>query len=481
MSELAFLSATELVAKIKARTISSQELLRHYLARVDKFNGEVNAIVLELRDEAMARAEAADEALARGEDWGRLHGLPITCKESYEVTGTAATRGSPDFKNNIATTDATVITRLKDAGAILFGKTNVPLALADLQSYNDVYGTTNNPWDLSRTPGGSSGGPAAALAAGMSALEMGSDIGGSIRNPAHYCGVFGHKPTWGLLPLRGHGMPGTLAPSDLAVIGPLARSAHDLETAVRVTAGPDELMARGYRLRLPTLEKGVDALRVAVWRDDPTAPVSREVSARVDRVARALADLGASVDPDARPEFDVEEANLIYWTLLSTAMSARQTPDAYRMAVEHAESLDPQDQSLAAQLARANVARFADWAQNNEKRTRLRWAWHEFFKNYDVLIAPIAASSAFPHDHRPMSERTICVDGEEQDYFKQVFWSGLASGEYLPSTAIPTGPDENGLPIGVQIMGPEYGDLITIGVAKLLEAAGFRFAPPPGY
>jgi amidase len=486
MSELAFLSAIELAKKIKAREISSEELLSHYLDRVDRYNGDINAIVVEMRDQALTRAREADKALASGEDWGPLHGLPMTCKESYDVAGTPTTRGSPDLKDNIAETDALAITRLKKAGAVFFGKTNVPLALADFQSYNDVYGTTNNPWDLSRTPGGSSGGSAAALAAGMTGLEIGSDIGGSIRNPAFFCGVFGHKPTWGLLPPRGHAMPGSLAPTDISVIGPLSRSAYDLDTAVNIMAGPDEIMADGYVLNLRRLEKDVADLKVAVWRDDDYAPVDQQVSARVDRVAQALKDLGATINYDARPDFKAEHTHVVYQSLLSATMAARLPKDQYQHSIERADAIDPEDKSLNATITRSRVARFAQWSEQNENRTRLRWAWHEFFRgsgrnHFDVLLTPIMAAPAFLHDHRPMRERTIMVNDQEQDYFKQMFWAGLTCNAYLPSTVIPTGPNANNLPIGVQIAGPEYGDLITIGIAKLLEHEGFEFTPPAEY
>ena len=293
MGDTAFASAVELARQLKGKTIGCAELLAHYFERVDRFNPALNAIVVQIREPAMARAKAADQALARGEDWGPLHGVPMTVKESYDVAGTPTTWGLPDLKDNVAAKDALAITRLQGAGAVVFGKTNVPLMLSDFQSYNDIYGTTNNPWNTERVPGGSSGGAAAALAAGLAGLETGSDIGGSIRNPAHFCGVFGHKPTWNLLPPRGHATPGVLSPSDISVIGPLARSAADLEVAVRAMAGPDEIASRGLRVELPTLDKAPDALRVAVWRDDAMAPVDDAVSARVDSVAAALRGVGA--------------------------------------------------------------------------------------------------------------------------------------------------------------------------------------------
>ena len=484
MTDLALASATELARQIKARQLGCVEALEMYFARVDGLNSDLNAVVVQMRGEARARAEAADRALARGEDWGPLHGVPMTTKESYDIAGTPTTWGVPDNADNIASRDALAISRLKAAGAVIFGKTNVPLMLADFQSYNDIYGTTNNPWDTGRTPGGSSGGSAAALAAGLAGLETGSDIGGSIRNPAHFCGVFGHKPTWGLLPPRGHAMPGILSPSDISVIGPLARSAADLVTAVKAMAGPDEIASRGAQLNLEPLDKPISALKVAVWRDDDTAPVDANVAARVDAVAQALGDAGAQVDFDARP-VEARHAHTVYQCLLQATMSARLPAARYAEVERRVEELDPDDDSLGAAITRSQVARFRDWVGNNEHRTHLRWQWHEFFSTngggHDVVLAPIMATSAFPHDHRPPGERRIVVNGQEVPYFDQVFWAGLAACCYLPATVIPTGPDDDGLPIGVQIMGPEYGDLVTLDVARFLESSGFAFVPPPGY
>ena len=480
MSETAFVSATELARRIRTKEVGCVELLNFYFDRVDRFNPALNALIVQMRDDALERAKAADAALARGERWGPLHGVPMTVKESYDVAGTPTTWGAPQLKGNIAAADALSITRLKDAGVVIFGKTNVPLMLSDFQSYNEVYGTTNNPWDVERGPGGSSGGSAAALAAGLTGIETGSDIGGSIRNPAHFCGVFGHKPTWNLLPPRGHAMPGILSPSDISVIGPLARSAEDLETAVRVMAGPDEIASRGMTLALPELAKAPGELKVAVWRDDVMAPVDAAVSASVDAVAKALEALGASVDYDARP-VESEHAHTVYQCLLQATMSARLPEDRYRAIQRQVDELPADDQSLAATIQRSQVARFRDWTENNEKRTHLRWRWHEFFKRFDIVLAPVMATPAFPHDHRPFGERTVTVNGKQVPYFDQVFWAGLASVAYLPATVVPAGPAESGLPVGVQIIGPEYADLATIGVAQLLEREGFGFKAPPGF
>ena len=483
MSDLAFLSATELASLIGTRKLSSEELLRHYLERVDRYNPEINAIVVDLREAALKRAREADAALARGELWGPLHGIPMTVKESYKVIGTPTTHGRPEWKDEIATEDARSITRLNQAGAVIFGKTNVPIGLADFQSYNDVYGTTNNPYNLERTPGGSSGGSAAALAAGLTALETGSDIGGSIRNPAHFCGVFGHKPTWNLLWMRGHSAPQDIrASSDISVIGPLARSASDLDTAVRTMAGPDDIMARGYRLNLPEpSSQGLKGLRVAVWDDDSHCPVSAEVRARVDTVAELLSSEGAVIDRSARPDFSSEHSHEVYENLLHATMSARKPDEEYESLKRYVDTLDPDDQSQAAKVFRAQLSSFKEWRLNNELREHLRWKWHDYFQQHDVLLTPIMPTAAFPHDHRPFGDRTIMVDNREMPYANQTFWAGLTGVAFLPSTVIPTGLNAEGLPIGLQIVGPEYSDLITIGVAHELELRGCRFQPPEAY
>jgi hypothetical protein len=251
MNDRAFASATELTNEIRDRRIGCVELLDFYLARAERHNPTLNAIIVWQIDQARERARAADDALARGERWGPLHGIPMTVKESFNVAGLPTTFGNPLWKDNIAADNAFLIDRLLQAGAIVFGKTNVPYMLADAQSYNDIYGTTNNPWDLTRAPGGSSGGEAATLAAGLSGLGAGSDIAGSLRNPAHYSGVYGHKPTWGLISTRGHAPPGILTPTDISVVGPMARHAEDLDLALRALAGPDLLQRAAWRVELP--------------------------------------------------------------------------------------------------------------------------------------------------------------------------------------------------------------------------------------
>ena len=484
MTTLAYESGLQLRKRLGTGDLSAVELLDYFLARVARFNPELNAIIELQEDEARAQAIACDKAQASqsAQSLPPFHGVPMTIKESFDVRGMHTTRGNPAFKDHIASTDALAVSRLRKAGANIFGKTNVPLDLADFQSYNAIYGTTNNPWDTERTPGGSSGGSAVAMAAGLSGIENGSDIGGSIRNPAHYCGVFGHKPTWGLLPPRGHAAPGVLAQSDLAVIGPIARSAADLEALLVAEAGPDEIMASGYRLDLSQPNfTDLKRLRVAAMVNSPLAPVSQVCESRVEGVLDIVRHAGGQVNYDARPDFDLGEGHEVYQNLLWAVMASRSDDATYAQLAAEVAALAPDDLSARAQNLRARFATYRDYSTANEVRTHQRWAWHRFFQEYDVMVTPIMATPAFQHDHQPFGQRTVDVDGAARPYFEQLFWAGLAINSYLPATIVPTGTLGGGLPIGVQIIGPEFGDLKVLRVAKLLELEGLAFVPPPGY
>lgn len=482
MLDMPFRSARELAAEIKRKSISASELLELFLKRVEVFNPKLNAIVAML-PEARERAKAADEALARGEDWGPLHGVPMTVKESFDVVGLPTTWGVPELRENYPTRNALAVDRFLNAGAVLFGKTNVPLYLADWQSFNAVYGTTNNPWDLSRAPGGSSGGSAAALAAGLTGLEAGSDIGASIRNPAHYCGVYGHKPTWGICPPRGQALPGIVAQTDISVIGPMARSADDLELGLSIMAGPDEIDGAGWRLELPASRRSrLGEFKVAVMLDDPCSEVDLTVQDRIAAVADFLGKQGAAVSHTARPAVDTREAHAVYIALLRAATSARQTDEMLAKNKEIAAQLDPADESYYARMVRANVMPHRDWLAFNNRRHQMRLAWTEFFREWDVLICPAAATAAFPHDQKgERHERTITVNGKQVPTTDQLFWAGYSGVVYLPSTVAPAGFTPEGLPVGVQIIGPQYGDLTCIALARMLEREYQGFTPPPGF
>jgi amidase len=483
MTDLHFRGARRLAAEIRLGKVGSLEALDAFLARVDRYNRSLNAIVVMDVDAARRRARQADAARRRGKIWGPLHGVPMTIKESYDVVGMPTTWGLPELKDNRPSRNALAVDRLLGAGAVLFGKTNVPAWLADWQSYNAVYGTTNNPWDLSRTPGGSSGGSAAALAAGLTGLEAGSDIGASIRNPAHYCGVYGHKPTFGIVPPRGQALPGRVAQGDISVVGPMGRSAEDLALGLSVMAGPDEIDRAGWRLDLPVPRKRrLRDLRVAVMMTDPVSEVDGEVQAHLEALADFLGRQKTKVSATARPEIDTAEAQRVYIFLLRSATSSRQTPEQFRDNLETASRLRPDDEGYYARMTRANVAFHRDWLAANEARHRMRWRWAEFFREWDLLLCPAAASAAFPHDHEgERHQRTIVVNGRRVPTTDQLFWAGYPGMAYLPSTVAPCGFTRAGLPVGVQIVGPQYGDRACIEFARLLEREFQGFVPPPDY
>jgi amidase len=479
---LAFESATKLAARIRGKELSSRELTEYFVARIEKHDVAVNAVVVRDFDRALEAAAAADAAAARGETLGPLHGVPMTIKEAYDLAGTPTTWGVPAFAKNVAESDAAVVAALKRAGAHFLGKTNVPRELFDFQSYNDVYGTTSNPWNLERTPGGSSGGSAAALAAGLTALESGSDIGGSIRNPAHFCGVYGHKPTFGVVPDTGHALPGMVASPDIAVVGPMARSAEDLALVMDVVAGPDRFDALGWRLELPRpAQRSLSDFRVALWPTDLVAPVATEVADRVQLVGDRLAGLGARVSDAARPAIDPGSSTATYLHMLNGVVSAGFPDDVYARLQEQAAALDPNDRSLAAIYARTAVQSHRDWVRQANQRARLRLAWRDFFRDFDVLVCPIMPTAAFAHDHSQMEARRIRVDGSERPYFQQLFWAGLVTVAYLPSTVFPTGPSREGLPIGLQAVGAEFADYTCIEFARLVAEQIGGFVPPAGY
>lgn len=483
MKDIAFLPAKKLSGLVRRKKIGCVELLDHILDRMARYNPVLNAIVATDIPTAKKRAKAADTALAQGEVWGPLHGVPMTVKDSFDVAGLPSTWGYPPLADNVPNENALAVARWLKAGVTIFGKTNVPLFLADSQSFNEIYGRTNNPWDLTRTPGGSSGGASAALAAGMTGIEMGSDIASSVRNPAAYCGLFAHKPTYGICPPRGHSADGDKVGNDIAVIGPLGRSAGDIALGLSIIAGPDEIDARGIKLSLPAAkQKTLRDFKIAIIHDDAIAPVDDTVIALSQRLAAFLRDTGAVVNEDARPDITMAEVSRTYDILLRAATSARMPDDLQAQYREQAARLDPKDDSKHARMLHGNTLSHRDWLRLNEYRHRMRWKWHEFFEDYDLLLCPVNCTAAFPHDSTPPYERTIIVNNSEYPFHNHTFWAGYTCMTYLPATVAPMGFTEpEGLPMGVQIVGPQYGDRSCLKFAELLEREYQAFTPPPGY
>ena len=482
--DIAFSSATTLVRALRERRLGSLELLDHFLARIARHNPAINAIAATNFEAARKQAKARDRTRRADNAQGALHGLPMTVKESFDVAGLPSTWGLPAMRGNIAQASATAVQRLERAGAVVFAKTNVPVLLADWQSFNPVYGTTVNPWDASRTPGGSSGGAAAALAAGLTGLEIGSDIGGSIRNPAHCCGVYGHKPSYGIVPTAGHALPGHTVALDINVAGPMARSAADLLLALKVLAGPDERQASSWSLKLrPARQRSLAEFRVAVVSDSKVAPVDDSVRTQLDALARFLEVGKVRVSRAARPALPEAEVYTLYVHLLRAATSPIQAdPDTFARMVADTGRLRPDDRGYQAEQLRGNTMRHRDWLIACNRRQQLMHAWTEFFGSHDLLLCPAAPVPAFLHDHAGLrATRTVEVNGRPRPVNEHLFWAGYSGMFHLPSTVAPLGRSRAGLPIGVQIIGPPGADLACIRFARLLEQAYYRFEPPAGF
>nr|WP_246324899.1 amidase [Petropleomorpha daqingensis] len=472
--------ATAQLAALARREVGSRELLEHYLDRIARIGGPINAVVTLDVDRARARADDADRATARGESWGPLHGLPVTVKDCLETAGLRTTAGAAEYADHVPVRDADAVARLRAAGAVLFGKTNVPAYAADCQTYNTVFGTTSNPWDLTRAVGGSSGGSAAALAAGLTALELGSDLGGSIRNPAGYCGVYGLRPSVGLIPTRGHvpGPPGSLAPIDLGTVGPLARSAADLGLALDVLAGPDEAAAVAWRLALPPPRAGsLTGYRVAAWLDDAFCPVDAEVLRVLGAAVDAVRSAGATVT-EARP-CALRDAERLAQRLIQSAFGGAYPDAVFDRLVRRAAAADPEDDSAPVRHARNVTARARDVAVAREEQARVKAGCAAFFRDHDVLVCPITPTAAIPHDHTPdVDARRITVNGRPRPYGDQIPWASLPGLCGLPAAVVPAGLTRDGLPVGLQVIGPFLEDRTVLDVAGRIGALIGPLVPP---
>jgi amidase len=481
-----YLSATDQKNLLMSRRMGALELLDLHLDRVKQVNPTVNAVVALDEESARRQARAADDGLARGESAGPLHGLPMTIKDSFSVMGMTATSGLEALRDYLPPQDAVAVAKIRASGAVIFGKTNLPAGAADHQSSNTLYGLTRNPWDLERTVGGSSGGSAAALASGMTSLELGSDIGGSIRVPAHFCGVYGHKSSYGLVSAKGHipPPPGYLAPTELAVVGPLARSAADLELMFDVLLGPDDLDGTDAELRLPAARhEDLRGFRVAVWNDAKAYPLDEAYAATIDGMVDDIRHLGVKIDMTARPAIDPAESHRIYLQTLFGIIGAGLLPSERETVIREGEAAE--EGSYARRVADAVRQSLAQYFAAKEERYRLFGAWHAFFADYDVLLCPITPTAAFPHDLERLDlaaqfTRRLTVNGSRIPYMDNLAWPGLVTVANLPATAIPTGRMVGSVPAGLQIVGPYLGDRTTLRFAQLVERELGGFRAPPG-
>ncbi len=479
--EICYLSARSMAELVRQGELSASELLTIHLDRVATRDGELNAIVALEADRARREAEAVD---ANSGEIAPLRGVPITVKDSFMIEGGTTTSGAPEYADFTADHDAAAVAALRSAGAIPYGKSNLPIYAGDVQSFNDVFGTTNNPWDLGRSPGGSSGGSAASLAAGFTPLEIGSDIAGSIRNPAAACGVVGHKPSYGIVSGRGQipGPPGTLTQADIAVVGPMARTVDDCSLALELMVAPDPWMEKAWTVSLPPPRtQEPSSLRVAVWATDDYCAVDPEIEQAIRRVAGDLESAGARVDHEARPDgFDFAKADRTFDQLLGAALSGGW-PAA---ELEEMAAREAQGEVVGGELGIAGATlRHRGWLSANERRLQMRARWADFFRNWDVLLAPISPTVAIPHDHsHPMSDRTIMVAGEQRPYTSQMQWMGLFGVVWLPATAVPIGLHSDGLPMALQVVGPYLEDNTCLAAASLIEGLdGCGFQRPPGW
>ncbi|XOZ34788.1 amidase family protein [Halomonadaceae bacterium KBTZ08] len=488
MSEWLDQPARYLAEALRTGRVTSEAVTAALLARIDARNPPVNAVIYLDRERALDQARECDRQREQGENLGALHGLPMTVKDVWEVAGMPTTAGSSSLRDHRPPQHADAIQRLENAGAIIIGKTNVPLFASDLQTYNRLFGVTNNPRDLSRTPGGSSGGAAAALAAGMTPLELGSDVGGSIRTPAHFNGVFGHKPSRDIVSLRGHipGPPGTLSQPDLAEGGPMARTADDLALLLDVIAGPrpHEGPQWGLSLPAPTFSH-LGEVRVATCFHDPVSPVADELTRHYEDLATRLADAGTNVTRADHEWLEHRRLMPLYHNLLGSLLGTGFRPKQRRQLklMGYLVRLFSRWMRIPPGLEQYIIGvnqSFLSWQQHSEQREKARAALvSELFDGTDVLLTPVTPTTAIAHNRsQPMFRRKILVDGRERPYTEQMHWIALATALGLPATSAPVGLDENGLPFNIQIIGAPGQDRATIEFARLMEAEGLSGFQP---
>jgi amidase len=479
MPALHELSAIELARAIAGREVSSREALTHFVERVDRLDGPLNAVVTRDLDAAMVAADRADAATVQGDARGALHGVPMTVKDSFSTAGMRTTSGAPELAEHVPTEDAGPVAAVRRAGAVIWGKTNLPIYAGDMQSYNEVFGTTANPWDVERTPGGSSGGAAAALSARFTPLEIGSDIGGSIRLPATMSGVYGHKPSYGIVPAHGQipGPPGTLTQADIAVAGPMARTVADLELALDLMSGPDRWNHPAWRLELPSPRATeIGRFRVATWFADDACRLDPEVAAVLDGFVDRLDSAGCTVEREVTPGFDLIKATVRFQALVTAAVSGGFSPTQIEEF-----ALSEGDEPVAV-TKRQTSMRHRQWLSHNEGRLQLRRRFETFFEDHDILLLPVMPCVAIRHDHSdPIAARIVHTELGPRPYWEINRWMAPAGACFLPATVIPVAIAPSGLPVGVQIVGPYLHDRTTLAFAAAAEEIVGPCPTPPDF
>lgn len=451
MTDIGLRSTIEQADLIQRGEISSRELTAHFIERIERLDGEINSVVTRDFETALAQADAADASQQKGKSLGLLHGVPITVKDALQTKNLKSTGGATELRDNIPAQDAAVVASIRREGGIVMGKTNLPRWSGDIQAYNDIFGTTNNPWDTSRGPGGSSGGAAAAVAMGFTSFEIGTDIGGSIRFPAAFNGVWGHKPSFGVIPTTGYldHVNGGLNEADINVFGPIARSAQDLELLMTVM----KRNSPPWVADLGLVPEDLNNLKIGAWLDDEFCPVDYEVREQLEKAVDALEKDGIPVDRSARPELDPDEAAMLGLWLVQRAIAQSTESDGPGHRI---------------------------WLDRHVRREEIRLKWAEFFEKYDAVIMPVCFVPPFEHQQQgDFGSRTLVCNEEERAYIDVVKWTTMVGMAYLPSTVPPIGLGPSGMPIGCQVVGPYGADRLTIAVAERIGDLMGGYQPPP--
>ncbi len=453
-------------AAFRVSETTAREALEACLERVAALNASVNAIVHLEAAGARRKADRCDLEKRAGRKVGPLHGIPVTVKECFDWAGRPTTWGDPGREEHIADRDSAIVERLRKAGAIIIGKTNIPAYLGDWETSNPLHGTTRNPHDTERSAGGSSGGAAAAVATGMSYADIGSDLGGSIRLPAHYCGVFGLKPTWGLVPMLGHSPRGESREPDIGVAGPITRSARDAAMILQVLSGPAD-PGSPWGIRLPPADpRPLRDLRIAVILADERCPVDGAYLDRLERFSATLARAGATVEPGARPDVDLARQTEIMNLLVRAETSTRPALSSSR---PHGSGRRTGCGNGHAELnARGANLPHRAWLELHEERLLIGREWSRFFREYDLLACPAGVCTAPPLEMvEDVTMRTVPVNGRRRPVLEQHFWFGLASLPGLPAICVPLRRAAGELPAGVQLVSSRYSDLALCGLAEM--------------